>query len=85
MYFKVYRDENIGLDFSKFQGKTIHECDQDDDLESDQDIVENGHQRCMADLMVAKAALRLPLLQQHQKLSTYKLWAPLFGRLPRRR
>lgn len=81
-YFKVYKDRDIGLDFSHFAGRTIIESFQDDDVASDQDVIDNGKQTCFRDLLQVKAALRQPYLRN--QLNTWRTWQPIFGRLPRR-
>ena len=44
-FFKVYNDADLGLDFSKFETqnkKIIVESQQDDDIETDSDVLDNG-------------------------------------------
>lgn len=41
-FFKVYNDADLGLDFSKFTQKTIVECTQDDDVQTENEVLDNG-------------------------------------------
>jgi hypothetical protein len=55
-FFKVYKDEDIGLDFSRLERKEslIIEAHQDDDVETENEVLENGIQTCFKDLLVVK-------------------------------
>ena len=86
-FFKVYNDADLGLDFSKFMNqKTIVESAQDDDVQTENEVLDNGVQTCYKDLLVVKQALKNPFEKVQKALRTFKLWAPLFGgNLPRTR
>ncbi len=66
------------------QGKeTIVDSAQDDDVESDEEVVRSGVQTSFKDLLVVKDWLKLHPEKVRQGLKTFKLWAPMFGgRLP---
>lgn len=58
---------------------------QDDDLESDEGVMQSGVQTSIGDLLVVKDYLKLKPERVKTSLRTFKLWAPLFGgRLPYR-
>jgi len=82
-YFKVYKDADVGIDFSKWPGRTIVDSHMDDDVESDQEVLNNGKQTCYRDLLDVKTAQRQPGVRQ--RLMTFRMWSPMFGgTMPRR-
>ena len=52
---------------------------QDDDVESDEDVMQSGVKTSFKDLLVVKDYLRHKPEQVKKSLRTFKLWAPLFG------
>ena len=82
-FFKVFKDEDLGLDFSRFGDNLIIESHQDDDVETENEVLDNGTQTCYKDLLVVKAALKNPADKVRRALRTFRLWSPLFsGILP---
>jgi hypothetical protein len=55
-FFKVFKDEDLGLDFSRLERKEslIIEAHQDDDVETEHEVLDNGTQTCFKDLLVVK-------------------------------
>jgi len=72
----------FGNDLSQFSAdghETLIDSAQDDDVESDEDVVLSGEQTSLKDLLIVKDWLRLPAEKVRVNLKTFKLWAPLFG------
>lgn len=91
-FFKIYQDCDIGFDYSLFDNgdnfgqETLIDASQDDDVESDDGLVNSGVQTCYRDLLVVKDTLRYEPEQVKRSLRTWKLWTPLFkGTLPYKR
>ena len=85
-FFRVYADADVLTGLPKFD-KEGNDClvdsTQDDDVESDDDVVQSGIHTSFRDLLVVKDYMKLPPEKVRTSLRTYKLWAPLFGgRLP---
>ena len=59
--------------------ETMIELEQDDDVESDEDVVRSGEYTSKKDLLVVKDWLRKPAEHIRTNLKTFKLWAPMFG------
>jgi len=80
-FFKVFKDEDIGLDFTRIWRKEelIIEAHQDDDVETESETLDNGTQTCFKDLLIVKQALKNPPDKLKRTLRTYRLWSPLFG------
>ncbi len=85
-YFKVYRDSDVLPDLPNFarDGKeTLIDSTQDDDVESDEEVMNSGVQTSFKDLLVVKDYLRHNPERVRAALRTFKIWAPYFGgRLP---
>ena len=86
-FFKVYQDEDIGIDITKFLGKegreAVVESTQDDDVNSDRGVVQSGVQTCYRDLLVVKDYLHHHPDKVRRSLKTFKFWAPYFrGNMP---
>ena len=85
-YFKVYRDSDVIPNLSSFNknGKEVLiDSAQDDDVESDDEVVNSGIQTSFKDLLVVKDYLRHNPERVRAALRTFKTWAPLFGgRMP---
>ena len=63
--------------------KTLIDSAQDDDLESDDDVVRAGVETSFKDLLVVKDRLRMPAEKVRSSLKTFRIWAPNFrGKLP---
>ena len=76
--FRLFSDTDIGVDLSKFSDSdsepVVDSC-QDDDLATDDEVIEAGIQMCLQDLLVVKDYL---LNQNERSLITYRVWAPRF-------
>ena len=85
-FFRVYNDADVIAGLHKYdkQGReTLQDSTQDDDLESDEGVMQSGVQTSMGDLLVVKDYLKLNPERVYRSLRAYKLWAPLFNdRLP---
>ena len=63
--------------------ETLVDSTQDDDVESDEEVMQSGVQTSYKDLLAVKDYLKLKPDRVKTSLRTFKLWAPLFGgRLP---
>lgn len=85
--FRQFNDNDIGIDISKFESEYDEElcveAYQDDDLESDCEVLNAGTQQCFQDLLVVKETLNIPFEIVRRKLKTFRIWAPAFnGTLP---
>ena len=74
----MYKDTDIGLDFSRFE-RHIIESHHDDDNDTDTEVLNSGKQTCFQDLLTVKAALKLRAEELRRRLNTFKIWAPKFG------
>lgn len=78
--FRLFSDTDIGVDLSKFRDShkksepVVDSC-QDDDLATDEEVIEAGIHMCFEDLLVVKDYL---LHQNERSLKTYRVWAPRF-------
>ena len=86
-YFHVYRDSDVIPDLKQLKTKdgkdALIDSAQDDDVESDEEVMNSGVQTSFKDLLIVKDYLRHQPEKVRAALRTFKLWAPLFGgRLP---
>ena len=81
--FPVFDDDAVfGHELPQFSSdgrETLIDSAQDDDVESDSDVVLSGEQTSLKDLLIVKDWLKLPAEKIRVNLKTFKLWAPLFG------
>ena len=81
--FPVYADLDVFTEmlpkFSEDGQETLIDSAQDDDVESDEEVVRSGEHTSYNDLLVVKDWLRKPAEHIRVNLKTFKLWAPMFG------
>ena len=53
----MYKDTDVGLDFSRFERHMI-ESHHDEDNDTDTEVLNCGKQTCFRDLLTVKAALK---------------------------
>jgi len=82
-FFRVFKDSDVlGNDLPQFnhEGReTLVDSAQDDDVESDEEVMRSGVQTSLKDLLIVKDWLRLHPDKIRKGLRTFKLWAPLCG------
>ena len=83
-YFKVYKDEDVIPGISQVLTAKGEEAfvpaNQDDDLESDEDIVKSGIKTSMRDMLIVRDALkRYKPERLQEKLKNFRKHAPMFG------
>lgn len=89
-FFRVFKESDMpDFDFSKLRGKKGEEpqieSTQDDDVNTDTDVLNSGTNKCFKDLLVVKDYLRHKPEKVRRSLKTHKIWAPQFnGQLPMR-
>ena len=81
--FPVFADFDIFADklpkFSSDGKETLIDSSQDDDVDSDEDVVRSGEHTSYNDLLVVKDWLKKPPEYVRVNLKTFKIWAPYFG------
>ena len=75
------------FDFAKLVGKKGGEpqisLTQDDDVNTDTEVLETGIKKCFKDLLVVRDYLRHKPSKVRRSLKSHKIWAPQFdGQLP---
>ena len=87
-FFRVYKESDMpGFDFSHLRGKkgeeVLVDSTQDDDVNTDTDVLNSGTNKCYKDLLIVKDYLRHKPEKVRRSLKTWKLWTPYFlGELP---
>lgn len=85
-FFRVYSDKDVLADLptlDKDGNDTLVDSAQDDDVESDDEVVRSGVQTSFRDLLVVKDYMKVNPEKVRVALRTFRLWAPLFGgRMP---
>ena len=87
-FFKVFKESDMpDFDFSMLKGKKGEvpnfESTQDDDVNTDTEVLNNGKNKCFKDLLVVKEYLRHRPEKVRRSLKTHQIWTPRFnGHMP---
>ena len=89
-FFRVYKEADLpGFDFSEFKPAKgdkedcLVDSTQDDDVNTDTEVLNSGTNTCYKDLLVVKDYLKHRPDKVRRALKTWKIWAPYFqGQLP---
>lgn len=78
-FFRVFKESDMpNFDFSKLRGKkgeeVLIDSTQDDDVNTDTDVLNSGTNKCYKDLLVVKDYLRHKPEKVRRSLKTYKIW-----------
>ena len=72
-----------GFDFSSFKAKdrseVLVDSTQDDDVNTDTDVLNSGVNTCFKDLLVVKDYLKHNPEKVRKALKTWKIWSPYFN------
>ena len=73
---------------SKRKGKQVDEvlvsCQQDDDVDTDDEVMDCAYRNCMQDLLEVKHVFNMPLHIQRRHLNTFKHWGKFIIRADQR-
>ena len=73
-----------GFNFNKFvtdkgkQAEVLIDTVQDDDVDTDEEVLRSGAQTCYRDLLIVKDWLAHDQMKVRKSLKTWKIWAPQF-------
>jgi hypothetical protein len=82
-YFKLFNDSEAGLESLLDLQKTTKndnfvEIRQDDDLDTDTEILRTGTLACYRDLVVLKNLMQQPTDQIKRRIRSYRTWGKVF-------
>ena len=79
-FFRVYKESDMeDFDFSHLRGKkgehVLVDSTQDDDVNTDTDVLNSGTNKCYKDLLIVKDYLKHKPEKVRRSLKTFKIWS----------